>query len=780
MTDVDVSLWLGNAKVVIVKLDYHVIRYCDNLHGHWSFYDIRAIFARRFLLQSTALEIFMSTRSSVMFAFNDHAAVKKVVRALPAVGIGTKYGIPQSRYASLMSPRKIFRQSNMTVKWQRREISNFEYLMYLNTIAGRTYNDLNQFPVFPWILVNYESKELDLSQPANYRDLSKPVGALNPSRKKFFEERYTTWEHDQIPAFHYGTHYSTAAFVLSWLMRQEPFTTFFLNLQGGKFDHADRTFASMAQAWKNCQRDTSDVKELIPEFFYLPEMLVNSNRFNFGKQDDGTLVGDVQLPPWATSPDDFVRLHRMALESEFVSCQLHEWIDLIFGYKQRGPEAVRATNVFYYLTYEGSVDLENVDDPIMKDAIQNQIRNFGQTPTQLLREPHTPRSSLMHVSPMIFRPILEDTCGSVKFPSSSPICHISANTFPQLPTPSIVTIAVNHTYAINRWNVPTNAAGSGGANYGDAGADPSQAVLPLMTVDPIVATNPPPHNPTRRHLGNDFDQRVQLRSGSFATTVDSRYIIACGFWDHSFRVISADTGRLTQCIYGHYGTVTCVARSECNITSDCYIATGAEDCTVLLWVWNARNQCISGDGNVPGEGPSAKATLTGHEDAITSIVVSAELGLVLSASKGGPVLMHSTLGELLRSLEVPGEFRAPDLLIMSREGMFVTKYDHANMAVYSLNGKLLKAVTGPEKIESMVITRDGEYFVTGGEKGIVRLWRTFTLTPLYSYPSLDGPVRSLALSHDHRIIFVGLSNGSVTLLNLDLNKWHQEYQKRYD
>lgn len=94
-------------------------------------------------------------------------------------------------------------------------------------------------------------------------------------------------------------------------MRQEPFTSLFLNLQGGKFDHADRTFGSVAQAWKNCQRDTSDVKELIPEFFYLPEMFVNSNGYQFGKQDDGSVVGDVQLPAWATSPEDFVRLHRM-------------------------------------------------------------------------------------------------------------------------------------------------------------------------------------------------------------------------------------------------------------------------------------------------------------------------------------------------------------------------------------------------------------------------------------------------------------------------------------
>jgi len=73
-----------------------------------------------------------------------------------------------------MAPAKqLFKMSGMMQKWQRREISNFDYLMYLNTVAGRTYNDLNQYPVYPWVIVNYESNELDLSLASNYRDLSK-------------------------------------------------------------------------------------------------------------------------------------------------------------------------------------------------------------------------------------------------------------------------------------------------------------------------------------------------------------------------------------------------------------------------------------------------------------------------------------------------------------------------------------------------------------------------------------------------------------------------------
>ena len=112
------------------------------------------------------------------------------------------------------------------------------------------------------------------------------------------------------------------------------------------------------------------------------------------------------------------------------------------------------------------------------------------------------------------------------------------------------------------------------------------------------------------------------------TTVDSRFLIVCGFWDNSFRVFATETAKIAQIIFGHYGVVTCLARSECNITSDCYIASGSSDCTVLLWHWNSRTQSIVGDG----DHPTPRATLTGHEQPVSCVAISAEMGLVVSSS----------------------------------------------------------------------------------------------------------------------------------------------------
>ncbi|RYG69425.1 hypothetical protein EON64_02730, partial [archaeon] len=67
-------------------------------------------------------------------------------------------------------------------------MSNFHYLMFVNTLAGRTFNDLTQYPVFPWVVSNYHSKELDLTDPSNFRDLKKPIGIQDPKQERSIRE----------------------------------------------------------------------------------------------------------------------------------------------------------------------------------------------------------------------------------------------------------------------------------------------------------------------------------------------------------------------------------------------------------------------------------------------------------------------------------------------------------------------------------------------------------------------------------------------------------------
>jgi factor associated with neutral sphingomyelinase activation len=69
-------------------------------------------------------------------------------------------------------------------KWSNEnKLSNFDYLLTLNLLANRSFMDLSQYPVFPWILTDYKSPTLDLNNPSVFRDLSKPIGSLgDPGR----------------------------------------------------------------------------------------------------------------------------------------------------------------------------------------------------------------------------------------------------------------------------------------------------------------------------------------------------------------------------------------------------------------------------------------------------------------------------------------------------------------------------------------------------------------------------------------------------------------------
>ncbi|KAI9890808.1 MAG: hypothetical protein M1814_003592 [Vezdaea aestivalis] len=388
---------------------------------HWKWSNVLSFSKRRFLFRGVAIEIFFTDGSSYLLtatspAQRDELYSKLASKAPHATGSGTPVNPEDAwRIESLRAhddePQtlgskfaNVFGSSYSnpaTRKWAQGEISNFHYLMLVNTMAGRTFNDLTQYPVFPWVLADYTSDELDLTDPRSFRDLSKPMGCQNPEREEEFRERYQSFAEmdSSAPSFHYGTHYSSAMIVTSYLIRLQPFVQSYLVLQGGSFDHPDRLFYSIHKAWMSASRENmTDVRELTPEFYFLPDFLTNSNNFNFGvRQGTGEAIDTVTLPPWAKGdPKIFIARHREALESPYVSEHLHKWIDLIFGFKQKGDAALEATNLFHHLSYQGAKDLDLISDPVERLATIGIIHNFGQTPHQVFTRGHPSREQNSH------------------------------------------------------------------------------------------------------------------------------------------------------------------------------------------------------------------------------------------------------------------------------------------------------------------------------------------------------------------------------------------------
>ncbi|KAI8422153.1 hypothetical protein MSG28_006064 [Choristoneura fumiferana] len=307
----------------------------------WALEDVQHVATRRWCLQERAAELFVAAGRAHLLAFAGQAEraafLAHAARHLPA----------------RMEPETL---SEATALWRAGAITNWEYLMKLNGLAGRTYNDLMQYPVLPFVIADYSSRILDLTDPATFRDLGKPMAIQNKSREQHYINTYNDLKAARREGcgalasrspHHYASLYSNPGCVLHYLVRLPPFTQLLLQYQDNNFDMPDRTFHSLATTWRLITNDSpTDVKELIPELFYLPELFHNTEGLNLGVRQCGAAVDAVELPPWAADARLFTLVHRQALEAPLVTERLPHWIDLVFGYKQTGQPAIDAVNVF--------------------------------------------------------------------------------------------------------------------------------------------------------------------------------------------------------------------------------------------------------------------------------------------------------------------------------------------------------------------------------------------------------------------------------------------------
>ena len=347
--------------------------------------NIYFILKRRYLHIDNSLELFTTEHKSYFFCFKNGDARMAFMKAV-------KQMKPKNLiFIQFKDALKFYNEQNILKKWQSGEMSNYEYLWWVNIIGGRSIHDISQYPVYPWVLVKYNTETLDLRSEQTYRNLSKPIGVLNAERLSKILKLYKSDGKNDETNVMYRFHYSTSAYLIGFLIRVEPFTTLHISLQSGKFDHPMRLFNSIPYAYASISGISSDYREMIPEFFSTPDFLLNESHFDLGLLTDGTRVDDVILPPWAHNPAEFVAMNRLGLESSYVSEHLDEWIDLIFGYQNQGEEAVKALNLFHPYSYSSSITEDVLNDSFQLSLIQLHAANFGITPDQLFASKHPKR-----------------------------------------------------------------------------------------------------------------------------------------------------------------------------------------------------------------------------------------------------------------------------------------------------------------------------------------------------------------------------------------------------
>ncbi|TYZ60637.1 hypothetical protein PybrP1_004895 [[Pythium] brassicae (nom. inval.)] len=617
----------------------------------WGVRVIRVIHRRRFLLDAqSGLELYFVDGNSCFFGFEASGEADLVYATLrerkpPCLA---KWG------KRILSAERMFGKSKWTEMWVRREISNFEYLMLLNVSAGRSYNDITQYPVFPWVLKDYESTELRLEDPGVYRDLRKPIGAQTPEAAQRVKTKYDAADAgSKLPSYHFSTVYSHMQSVLFFLARLAPFTSAALEASaagssssgGSGAGAAVSSFDSVADAFQRCVSEENHSFELPPEFFFLADCFVSDRNkvLAAAGSEPSARFGpsaSVVLPNWALTPHDFVRQHRLALESDYVSEHLHHWIDLIFGFKQAGKPSVDAQNVYHVACYPERLNLDTLNV-----GVRSKLTQRGTVPIRLFRKPHPARMT-------------QDAALEARFPASHAVATLSSrrqvrrHDLASKHTESVSSISFSNAMlsSLLALSGPGLGSGSGLGAHSTTSSELGSVVYTTDSSGMVMAKRYLNAVPDQARVCPfslvDVDQWWKLPAGCLVSegVVFYEQMISCGYWDGSWRIHWSADGELLQRIAFHKKPILCTARSEDDFTGDLALAFGSEDCTVSVWALSKMAATRSRRMFVKKELPVGGlpwVLLYGHTSPVIAVGLNVDLDVVVSSSKDNAVLIHS-------------------------------------------------------------------------------------------------------------------------------------------
>ena len=337
--------------------------------------DINELVRKRFLYIEQAYEIYLRNGKSYFINFyniqNANKFKDKICKLYNISEKECKVNYTTKKISIINDGATYIKNEQLHLKWKRDKISTYSYLCRLNKYGSRTFNDTNQYYVFPWVIMNYKDF---LDWDFNTHDLNKDIRKLKypPSvqdegNRTKAREKYAlcSYEADdkKVYSYHFGSHYSTSSFIFYYLMRMSPFIENLIKLQNYELEAADRMFTSFTETLKIII-NLFDNRELIPEFYSMMEFLLNLNCCYLGRQTNTVLIDDWKLDDLSSKKQfelkDYV--HFFYLNNKYLEFigkfNLNEWIDNIFGCNQL-PDGnnIDILNIYPKSTYEQKTNL---------------------------------------------------------------------------------------------------------------------------------------------------------------------------------------------------------------------------------------------------------------------------------------------------------------------------------------------------------------------------------------------------------------------------------------
>ena len=290
------------------------------------FEDIKLMIGRR--RPKPSLEVFLNTNTSYLFRFPTQYSTSKVFNILNMIlkirkELKANYMITPEEYDGSDVCKK------MIDRWQKGNITNYEYLLHLNFFSGRSFHDITRYPLFPWLIQDYTSNSLKIQTSLRKFERSEEDkrGSSPTNSLSFTTTRPSSFSTSSAMSASNTNNvlYSSppAAF---YLQRLEPFSR---NLPLN-----DKVM--MIRYLGNFLKGQPNNCEAIPELFYLPEIFGNLNCKNYGEEVDSdsglrTKINQIVLPAWCKNHHEFVRANYSALEMKQTSLGLNCFIDATFG-----------------------------------------------------------------------------------------------------------------------------------------------------------------------------------------------------------------------------------------------------------------------------------------------------------------------------------------------------------------------------------------------------------------------------------------------------------------